>query len=92
MLGGRATTGAEVIKVMCLMPLTPVEGAPGIFTEGGVPGIFLIDPEYNGETGDAWKDHALCKLIFDASKVTGEVWREVQGGHEGQRAWRVAKA
>lgn len=51
----------------------------------------VIDPEYNGETGDKWKDTALSKLIFDASSVTGEVWREVAEGHEGQRAWQVVK-
>ena len=71
--------GAKKIGVMCLMPCA--EGSP----------IYIIDPEYNGETGDAWKDTALCSLIFEATPVTGEAWREVEGGHEGQRAWRVVK-
>ena len=31
------------------------------------------------------------KLIFDARPVTGESWREVAGGHAGERAWRVVK-
>ena len=70
---------AQKIKVMCLMPLE------------GRDGVYVVDPEYDGETGDAWKDTALCKLIFDARPVTGEVWREVEGGCDGQRAWRVVK-
>jgi hypothetical protein len=63
--------------VMCLMPASGV--------------AYIVDPEYNGETGNAKKDTALCKLIFDAERITGEVWREISGGHEGERAWRVVK-
>lgn len=70
---------APKIKVMCLMP---AEDAPG---------VYIVDPEYNGETGDDWKDTALCTLIFDATRVTGEAWREVDGGHGGERAWRVVR-
>ena len=51
----------------------------------------MVDPEYDGETGEAWKDTALCALIFDARGVTGEAWREVEGGHAGVRAWSVVK-
>jgi hypothetical protein len=65
---------------MCLKP-----------SDDGAPGIYVVDPEYYGETGDKWKDTALCSLIFDARGVSGESWREIQGGHAGQRAWRVVK-
>ena len=73
--------GAQKINVMCLKP-------------SDTPGIYIVDPEYNGETGDSWKDTALIKLIFDARPVTGEAWREVEGGHAGTggRAWGVVKA
>ena len=70
---------AQKIKVMCLMP------------KEGAPGIYVVDPEYNGDTGDKKKDYALCKLIFDARPVNGDVWRELAGGHAGGRAWRVVK-
>ena len=70
---------AQKIKVMCLKPAD------------GASGAYVVDPEYNGETGNAWKDTALCTLIFDARPVTREVWREVEGGHAGERAWHVVK-
>jgi hypothetical protein len=70
---------ARQIKVMCLMPVPDAQG------------VYIIDPEYNGETGDSWKDTAVCALIFNARPVTGESWREIEGGHTGQRAWRVVK-
>ena len=53
--------------------------------------IYIIDPEYNGETGDAWKDTALCSLIFNATPVTGEAWQKVEGGHEGQQPAGMAR-
>ena len=59
---------------MCLMPLE------------GERGVYVVDPEYNGETGNAWKDTALISLIFDARTVTGESWEEIAGGYKGQRA------
>ena len=57
----------------------------------GAPGVYVVDPEFNGETGNAWKDTALISLIFDARPVTGERWVEMNGGYAGERAWRVVK-
>lgn len=69
------------VKCMCLQPAS----GPGS------DGLYTIDPEFNGETGDSKRDYARSNLIFDATLITGEVWREVEGGLEGQRAWRVVK-
>ena len=57
---------AQKIKVMCLKPAD------------GASGAYVVDPEYNGETGNAWKDTALCTLIFDARPVTHEVYHSVR--------------
>ena len=53
--------------------------------------MYVVDPEFNGETGDEWSDHAMATLIFDARPVTGEVWRELEGGWGGERAWHVVR-
>ena len=42
-------------------------------------------------SGDKKRNFARMELVFDAQPITGEVWREVQGSHEGARAWRVLK-
>ena len=42
-------------------------------------------------SGDKKRNFARMELVFDAQPITGEVWREVQGGHEGARARRVLK-
>jgi hypothetical protein len=55
------------------------------------PDVYVVEPQYNGETGNVWKDTALIRLIFDARSVTGEIWVEIEGGHGGQRAWRVCR-
>lgn len=64
------------------MCLKPVDGAPG---------VYVVDPEYDGNTGDEWKDHALTGLIFDARPINGEAWLEIDGGYASERAWRVVK-
>ena len=69
--------GARLIKVMCLKP--------------NGDGTYSIDPEFNGETGNRWKDHAQIRLIVNAQPVTGEVWREISGGRGGERAWHVVQ-
>ena len=66
------------VRCMCLKP-------------GGEAGVYVVDPEFNGETGDEWSDHAMATLIFDARPVTGEVWRELEGGWGGERAWHVVR-
>ena len=73
-----------VINASAMMCLAPARGEDA-------KGIYVIDPEFNGETGNAWKDHAQIKLIFDMQPVNGEVRREIQGGHRGERAWRVVR-
>ena len=47
---------AQKIKVMCLKPAD------------GASGAYVVDPEYNGETGNAWKDSVLtCEIDSSAS-------------------------
>ena len=71
--------GQPKVASMCLMP------------EPNAPGIYVVDPKFDGATGNAWNDNSMAVLIFDARPVTGEYWREVAGGHSGKRAWRVHK-
>ena len=71
--------GQPQVASMCLMP------APG------APGIYIVDPNFDGATGKYWNDHAMATLIFDARAVTGESWQEVRGGWKGKRAWKVRK-
>ena len=69
----------QYITVACLKPA------------GDTTGVYVIDPDYPGDTGNKKKDCARIDLIFDAEPLTGEVWRPVQGGHAGARAWCVVK-
>ena len=71
--------GQPKVAAMCLMP------------KQSAPGIYMVDPKFDGNTGGAWNDQAMAVLIFDARPVTGESWMEIKGGHGGQRAWRVVK-
>jgi len=75
------TNRGKSVKCMCLQPAS----GPGS------DGLYTIDPEFNGATGDNKRDYARSHLIFDAMPITGEVWREMEGGYKGQRAWRVVK-
>ena len=71
---------AQKVNVMCLMP------------KEGASGVYVVDPQYNGETGDEKNDRALCKLIFDARPINGDVWRKITGGHgDDLDAWHVVK-
>lgn len=67
---------ARRIRVMCLKP--------------SVPGVYVVDPEYDGNTGDEWRDHALTNLIFDARPVNGEAWREILPPTR-PRSWHVVR-
>ena len=72
---------ASTIKVACLRP-----------DPQGPAGVYTIDPEFRGDTGKREKDYARMELIFDAQPITGEVWRELEGGvRGGERAWRVVR-
>ena len=70
---------ARKINVMCLQHAADADG------------IYVVDPEFNGETGKPQKDTARIELLFDARPITGEVWRPIEGGHAGQRAWCAIK-
>ena len=67
--------GAKKINVACLMPWEA--------------GVYVIDPEFNGKTGNSWRDNAFCSFIFDARPATGEVWREILGEDLKQIATRL---
>ena len=71
---------ARVIRVKCLTPAAEARG------------VYVVDPIFNGETGDDKKDNARIDLLFDARPITSEVWRPIEGGYAGEvEAWRVVK-
>eukprot|EP00966_Prymnesium_polylepis_P105378 2440305-Prymnesium_polylepis.1 len=66
---------------MAVLPARP-EGV-GAATRAADQGVF------NGDAGDKKKDYARTGLLFNAQPLTGEVWRELEGGLGKERAWRV---
>ena len=66
--------GQPRVQVACLEEQAVEDGGSRLYT---------VDPLWAGLTD---KDRAFCSLIF---AVPGEGFQEIQGGYNGQRAWRL---